>query len=187
MTSALKNFSLNGSQIKRSNTTCTESRPSTGKSLQPRPLTTSSTAKRAQYMRKTKNEIERWAYNDDRVEIGYESDEIKSVDDDYIDKIAEKDYEEIVLDKRTMEKKQQRVHHILKNMRDAKRFYLEMAKKNPDYEFKLEVNLILCFFLIIEKAKTCDLIYRLKIFICEVIKKKIHVRDKIGQKNIEIE
>ena len=145
MTSALKNFSLNGSQIKRSNTTCTtESRHSTGRSLQSRPLTSAS-VKRAQYMRKTKNEIERWAYNDEKIEIGYESDEVKSVDDDYIDKIAEKDFNEIVLDKRTMEKKQHKLHDLLKNMRDARKFYLEMAKKNPDYEFKLEVKL-LCLF-----------------------------------------
>ncbi len=140
MASTLENFSLNGSQIRRSNTIFTTSRPSTGKSIQSNSLT-SNTVKRAQYMRKKNNEIERWAYNDDKIEIGYESDEVKSVDDDYIDKIAEKDFEEIVLDQRTMEKKRHKFHHVLKTFKEAKMLRTEMMKKNAEYEFNINVKI----------------------------------------------
>ena len=141
MTSAVKypnNFSTNRSQIIKSSNTCrTLSRPSTGSNVNK--IRSSATTKRAQHIYKTRNEIERWAYNDDKIEVGYESDEIKSIDDNYLDRIVDKDFDEVVLDKRTMEMKQNLIHGMLKKIRDDKKFVIEMTRKDPDFVFELDV------------------------------------------------
>lgn len=85
-------------------------------------------------MFKAKNEIERWAYgNDDVDEIGYESDEIKSIDDDYIDEIVNKDYDEIILDQMLLNKKRDTIGNILKEVRNHKKSVAEKSKKDPNF------------------------------------------------------
>lgn len=119
---------------KRRPNTSTAARSSTPKednSLVRRPITAK---KRATQMFKAKNEIERWAYGNDEVdEIGYESDEIKSIDDNYIDDIVDKDYDEIILDQTLLDKKRDTIGNILKEVRNHKKSVAEMSKKDPNY------------------------------------------------------
>ncbi len=110
----------------------------------PRPITAK---KRATQIFKAKNEIERWAYGTDNVEeIGYESDEVKSIDDGYLDDMADKDYDDIVIDNKVLNKKRETISHILKEIRNHKKKVFEMTRKDPNFiASDLKVSYIVLF------------------------------------------
>lgn len=133
MTSVAKtpNFPFND-KIKRSKTSCSGSRSTTAKSSVSSGTRTTA-IKRAQYLFNTKREIERWAYNEDKNtdDVGYESDEIKSIDDSYLDKMVERDFDDFVREKRYVDAQRRNISKILKTVRDNKQLAIDMSKKDP--------------------------------------------------------
>lgn len=127
------NLSLNGSSIKGSRNS--SNRPATS---------FNSRAKSAkQIVYRGSNEIERWAYDQKKPEdeVGYESDEIKSIDDTYLENFVEKDIDDLTPDYRdNLEAKRVKISQILRNIREHKKLILEMNKKDPTFNGDLKVR-----------------------------------------------
>ena len=101
--------------------------------------TTSSVSSRAKF--KVTSEIERWAYGHDKDsgdEKAHDSDEIKSIDDKYLDTIVPADLKDESLNEREdpMDRRQ-KITHIIRNIREHKQMVTEMCKKDPTLRLEL--------------------------------------------------
>ena len=118
---------LNGSSIKISSNKNETRRPFSSRT------TTSSASSRAKF--KVTNEIERWAYGHDKDsgdEKAQDSDEIKSIDDKYLETIVQPDLKDESLNEREDPvDRRQKITSIIRNIRDHKQMVTEMCKKDP--------------------------------------------------------